>query len=354
VARTARALKGPTPRSLGFTWPAEWERHEATWLAWPHDPLTWPDCLGEAEAAFAEIACAVGRGETVHLLVRDATREARARAHLAARGARRVRFHRIPTADSWFRDYGPIVVARGRGRARQRLALDFVFNAWGGKYPALARDSRIPRRIAPIHGLPPRSVPYVLEGGSIDGNGRGTLLTTEQCLLHPNRNPACSREEVEWHLREALGVRHVLWLGEGIAGDDTDGHVDDITRFVSPRAVVTAVEEDPKDPNHAPLQDNLRRLRAMADQDGRPLEVVPLPMPEAVWAGDGRRLPASYANFYVANRCVCVPVFGQRRDAKALSVLRRCFPRREIVPVRCERFVEGMGAIHCVTQQLPA
>ncbi len=350
-----KALRSPTPRELGYRWPAEWERHAGTWLAWPHDPLTWPDCLEAAETAFAQLAAAIGQGETVHLLVGTAAREARARAALAQAKARRVQFHRIDTADSWFRDYGPIMVSKGRGAKREQLALDFVFNAWGGKYETLLRDSGIPRRVLRIHGHPGRSIPLVLEGGSIDGNGKGTLLTTTQCLLNPNRNPGRSREELEWHLREALGVRHILWLGEGIAGDDTDGHVDDITRFVGERTVVTVVQQDPKDPDHEPLQENLRRLRAMADQDGRPLEVVTLPMPEAIASeSDGRRLPASHANFYISNRTVAVPTFGQDSDASALRILRRCFPTRSIIPIRCEQLVEGMGALHCVTQQLPA
>jgi agmatine deiminase len=350
----ARDLPSPSPRARGFRWPAEWERHEGTWLAWPHDPQTWPGCVEQAEDAFAALAAAVSRGETVHLLVKDAATEARARRRLTAAGARRVRLHRVRTADSWYRDYGPIVVAKGRGRTRTRLAIDFRFNAWGGKYPTLQRDDDIPWRTRRILGLPVTRTPLVLEGGSIEGNGRGTLLTTTQCLLHANRNPHLTREEVEQRLREWLGVTHVLWLGEGIVGDDTDGHVDDLTRFVNPTTVVTAVEDDPRDENHAVLQENLRRLRAMADQDGRPLTVLTLPMPGRVTADDGRRLPASYANFYVANACVAVPVFGHANDARALKVLRRCFPRRTVVPIRCERLVEGMGTLHCVTQQIPA
>jgi agmatine deiminase len=291
----------------------------------------------------------------VHLLVKDAATEARARAACSAAGARRVRFHRIPTADSWFRDYGPIVVAKGRGARRERLALDFRFNAWGGKYRELLRDDAIPPRLRRIHGLPTAKVDLVLEGGSVEGNGRGTILTTTQCLLHENRNPDLVREEIEACLREAFGARHVLWLGEGIAGDDTDGHVDDVARFVGPSAVVAVVHDDPSDPDHAPLAENLRRLRAMADQDGRPLEVATLPSPSRpVLAGDGRRLPASYANFYVANACVAAPVFGDPHDDRALRVLRRCFPGRPVVPIRCDRLVEGMGTLHCVTQQLPA
>lgn len=358
VRRAGRAprpvdLPARTPRAQGYLWPAEWEPHEATWLAWPHDPLTWPGCVDRAEQAMAQLAAAVSQGETVHMLVKDAATEQRARSMLAAAGARHLRLHREPTADSWFRDYGPIVVARGRGRTRQRLAVDFTFNAWGNKYATLKADDDIPWRTRAVVGIPVVRSSLVLEGGSIEGNGRGTLLTTTQCLLHRNRNPHLVREEVELRLREWLGVRHVLWLGEGIEGDDTDGHIDDITRFTGPRTLVTAVEDDPRDRNHAPLEENLRRLRAMADQDGQPLEVATLPMPGRVKAGDGRRLPASYANFYIANACVCVPTFGHRNDAKALRVLRRCFPGRRIVPIRCEKLVEGMGTLHCVSQQVP-
>jgi len=353
ASRTARDLPRMTPRQRGFLWPAEWERHEGTWLAWPHDPLTWPGCVEQAETAFAQLAAAVSQGEMVRLLVKDAATEARARARLAAAGARRVSLHRVRTADSWFRDYGAVVVAKGRGATRERLGIDFTFNAWGNKYATLKADDDIPWRTRAVVGLGVLRTSFVLEGGSIEGNGAGTLLTTTQCLLHENRNPRLTKEEIELRLREWLGVRHILWLGEGIEGDDTDGHVDDITRFVDATTVVTVLEEDPKDKNHEPLLENLRRLEAMADQDGRPLTVVKLPMPGHVRALDGRRLPASYANFYVANACVCVPVFGHENDEEALRVLKRCFPSRAIVPIRCERLVEGMGTLHCVTQQIP-
>ncbi|MHC5009748.1 MAG: agmatine deiminase family protein [Planctomycetota bacterium] len=346
-------FRRPTPRDEGYLWPAEWERHEATWLAWPHDEDTWGDGLEDARERMAELAAAAGEGETVHVLVADEEMEADATAHLRAAGARRCRLHRVATCDAWIRDYGPIVVAKGRGRRRARLALDFTFNAWGGKYEALQPDDGVPRRLKRIHGIPTRRPGIVLEGGSIEGNGRGTLLTTEECLLNTNRNPHLSREEIEAHLREWLGVRHVLWLGEGIVGDDTDGHVDDVARFVNPRTVVTVVEDDPRDENHAPLRDNLRRLRAQADQDGRPLQVVALPMPEPVFSDAGTQLPASYANFYVMNRAVAVPTFGSKRDARALRILRRCFPRRRVVGIDCERIVEGFGALHCLSHQLP-
>jgi agmatine deiminase len=352
VARAAD-LPAKSPRAEGYRWPAEWEPHEGTWLAWPHDPLTWPGCVDKAEAAMATFAAAVSQGEQVHLLVKDEPTEARARRFLATAGARRVTLHRFATADSWIRDYGPIVVAQGKGNARKRLALDFVFNAWGDKYKTLKRDDDMPWRTRKVIGLPVKRIPFVLEGGSIEGNGKGTLLTTTQCLLNENRNPKLSREEIELRLREWLGVRHILWLGEGVEGDDTDGHIDDITRFVNPTTVLTVVEDDRKDRNHEPLLENLRRLKAMADQDGRPLDVLTLPMPGRVAAGDRRRLPASYANFYVANACVCVPVFGHTNDAKALRIIKRCFPGRTIVPIRAERLVEGMGTLHCLSQQIP-
>jgi agmatine deiminase len=354
-ARTWKRIRGASPRAQGFAWPAEWSRHEATILAWPHDPKTWPGCVPEAEQVFATFITAIGTGETVHVLVRDEGIEARAREHLAAAGAsKRVRLHRVPTADSWLRDTGPIVVARGRGAGRERLALDFRFNAWGEKYESLMADDDLPPRLRKLHRIPGRRIDLVLEGGSIDGDGQGTVLTTEQCLLHTNRNPDLTRAEIEWHLREALGAKTILWLGAGIEGDDTDGHVDDITRFVAPGVVVTVVEDDPQDPNHAPLDDNLRRLRAMEDARGRALEVIPLPMPRPILGGDGRPLPASHANFLIANRVVCVPTFGQPSDAVACKRLARLFPSRRIVPIRCERFVEGMGALHCVSQQIPA
>lgn len=345
---------GATPQARGFSWPAEWEPHEATLLAWPHDPTTWAAGVEYAEQAFARLAGAVSHGEVVHLLVGDASMEQRARSLLEDAGAGDVRLHRIPTADAWFRDYGPITVVNEQAGRRQRLALDFVFNAWGGKYPELFVDSGIPEALKPVLGLETQASDFVLEGGSIEGNGRGSLLTTEQCLLHPNRNPAMEREEIEAQLCASLGVTHILWLGTGIEGDDTDGHVDDITRFVAADTILTAVQPDSQDPDHEPLAENLRRLRGMRDQDGRPFTVVELPMPEAVFSTGGERLPASYANFYIANQVVCVPVFGQARDEAALGIIARCFPGREVVPIRSEHVVEGLGSLHCVTQQVPA
>jgi agmatine deiminase len=343
----------PTPREEGYRWPAEWEQHEATFLAWPHDLVTWGHALEAVEDDFARFTAVLSQGETVHLLVTDAAAERRVREILRVAGARHVNFHRIPTADAWFRDYGPIVVRRGHGKKRERVALDFRFNAWGEKYPMLVADDGVPARLTRVHGLPSRRVAFVLEGGSIDGNGKGTVLTTEQCLLHPNRNSIFTKEEIEAHLREWLGARHVLWLGRGVAGDDTDGHVDDIARFVGPRTVVAAVEEDRSSPNYDPLADNLRRLHAMADQDGRPLEIVELPTPEPVMAENGTPLPASYANFLIANRVVAVPAFGTKRDRRAREILAGCFPDRQVVPIPSRALVAGLGALHCLSMQLP-
>ena len=342
----------PTPRERGFRWPAEWEPHEATFLAWPHDRRTFRS-LDRAEAAFATFAAAISRGETVHLLVGDAAMEARARALLREADARDIRLHTIRTADVWFRDYGPITLVKGSGPSRERLSVDFTFNAWGGKYPSLLADDAIPARLEPMLGIERLDVDLVLEGGSIEGDGDGTLLTTEQCLLNANRNAHLSRAEIEETLREHLGIETVLWLGEGIAGDDTDGHIDDITRFVGPGRVVTVVQPDRLDPDHAPLADNLRRLRSLRDARGRRLEVIELPMPAPLYKDDGQRLPASHANFYICNAAVCVPVFGGTSDEQALSVLATCFPERRVVPVPCRHVVEGLGTLHCISQQLP-
>ncbi len=339
------------PVVRGGRWPAEWEPHEATIMAWPHDPTTWPDCLDDAEVAFAQLAAAISQGETVHLLVGDEAMKARASKRLEATNAKDVVFHAIATADAWLRDTGPVIVHDGN----ERVALDFRFNAWGEKYEELLVDDGLPVPLAKMLGLERRRVPIVLEGGSIEGNGEGVLLTTEQCLLNPNRNPELTREDLEAVLNEALGASPVLWLQDGIAGDDTDGHVDDITRFVGPRNILTALPEDPQDPDFEPLFENLRRLKDMRNAQGGSFAIVRIPMPEPIASiNGGHRLPASYMNFYICNAAVCVPVFGQPRDEEALRVVARCFRDRKIVPIRCERVVEGMGALHCVTQQVPA
>jgi agmatine deiminase len=346
---------GP-PAKEGHRWPAEWEPHAATWLAWPHNPDTWPGRLARAREAFAVFVRELASRETVRLLVRDAENEAGARRALAAAGAdlARVELHRVPTDDAWIRDYGPIFLRReGAGAGDLRAIADFRFDSWGGKYPPWERDDAVPESAQRLLGLPRFRADFVLEGGSVDGNGAGSVLTTESCLLNQNREPGRTREGMERRLADWLGARQVLWLGDGIAGDDTDGHVDDIARFVDAATVVAAVRSDPSDPDHAPLAENLRRLRAMRDADGKPLAVVPLPMPPPLVI-DGQRCPASYANFYLANGCALVPVFGAGEDARALAILRELLPGRDVVGIPCADLVQGLGALHCLSQQEPA
>ena len=262
-------------------------------------------------------------------------------------------FHHVPTNEPWCRDHGPIFLTRGGNDGAAGMAVvDFDYNAWGWKYPPFDLDDAVPARVAEIFSLPVYHPGMVLEGGSIDVNGTGSLLTTESCLLNENRNPGLKKGQIEEVLKAHLNVTNILWLGDGIEGDDTDGHVDDLSRFVDRTTVVTVVEEDPADANYEPLQENLRRLREMTAEDGSPLRVLTLPMPSRI-VRDGQRLPASYANFYIANKVVLLPVFSDTNDAWAGSVLRQVFPNRRVVPIDCRELIWGLGAFHCLTQQQP-
>ncbi len=341
-----------TPRELGYRMPAEWEPHEATWLSWPHNLETWPGKFRPIPPVFAEIVAALHRDEEVRILAGSDELERSAREALRARGCEEpnVRFFRIPTNDAWMRDHGPIFVTGPQGEV---AITKWGYNAWGGKYPPFDLDEQVPTRINETLRLPVYDGGMILEGGSIDVNGCGTLLTTESCLLNPNRNPTLSKGEIEERLRDTLGVRCVLWLGDGIGGDDTDGHVDDLTRFVAPSTVVTVVEDGPGDANYRALQENLIRLRSMTDEASHPLEIVTLPMPRPIHY-ENRRLPASYANFYIGNRAVLVPTFEDPNDEKALDTLARLFPGRRIVGIGATDLSWGLGAFHCVTQQQPA
>ena len=345
-----------TPAELGFYMPAEWHPHAATWLTWPKDPETWPGRVEQVERTYLEIIAALAPHETVNLLVDDDTTEHAVRGRCNFRGAENVRFHQIPTVDSWIRDYGPNFLLSHNNR--ESAFNDWIFNAWGDKYEALKQDDAIPRLLEPILKLPRFEPGIVLEGGSIEVDGNGCVLTTEQCLLNPNRNPQLSRGEIEQYVKDYLGVVKVLWLNEGIVGDDTDGHIDDIARFVAPNVIVCAVEDDPEDANYEILQDNLARLQSMTDANDRPFEIVTLPMPgivggESTATRDLDRLPASYANFLIANDVVLLPVFGHPNDARAVETLQRVFRARRVVPINCEPLVWGMGTIHCLTQQQP-
>ena len=329
--------------------PAEWEPHEAIWLSWPHDPESFGEGLPGAERAYVEIIRAISGTERVELFVLDEEMRRRVSDFLDRAGAdpARVRFHVHRYADVWFRDYGPTFLVGGR-----RAMVHWIFNAWGNKYEELKSDTEIPRLIEKELRIETFRPAVVMEGGSIDVDGQGTLLTTEQCLLNPNRNPSLSRADIERELFENLSAARVIWLREGIAGDDTDGHVDDIARFVAPQTVVCAREDDASDENFAPLDECFRALERAQDARGRKLNVVRLPMPEPVSAG-GRRLPASYANFYIGNGVVLAPVFGCRQDDAALKVLEGVFPGRRIAPIPCRDLVRGLGTVHCVSQQQP-
>ena len=355
--------------------PAEWEPHDASWLAWPHHRDDWPGKFEPIPWVYAEIIRHLARHERVELIVDDAASEKRARKVLDRANALgdNIRFHRWPTNRIWTRDSGCTFVTGSsfarldsRGRLSPRVskpeehlaAVKWRFNAWA-KYSNYQRDEKIgslmaraadARELRPVFG----KQRVVLEGGSIDVNGHGTLLTTEECLLSKiqQRNPAMKRKDYEKVFADYLGIKNVIWLGSGIAGDDTHGHVDDITRFVAPDTVVTAVETNPDDPNYEPLRENIRRLRGASDHDGKPLAIIELPMPAPV-IFEGRRLPASYANFYIANGLVLVPVFNDPNDRVALDILADVFPDREVVGIYSGDLIWGFGAMHCMTQQQP-
>ncbi len=342
-----------------YRMPAEWEPHLATYLVWPHNRDTWPGKFELIPPIFARIAAAIAEFEPVRIMVRE-DREIGAVREMIARQAAamsRVEIITVPTNDAWVRDHGPIFVNRidtdaHSSRGPGQIALDWKFNSWGEKYGSFDLDDVVPRRLAERYGFEVVEPAMVLEGGSIEPNGAGSLLTTESCLLNPNRNPDLSRTQIEDYLKTYLGVSNVLWLGDGIAGDDTDGHVDDLARFVARDTIVTVAENDPADANCAALADNLKRLRAMRDQDGRPFRIETLPMPRAVYC-EGTRLPASYANFYIANGGIVMPVFDCDADSIAAATLARLFPGRRVIGIPSSDLVWGLGAIHCLTQQHP-
>ncbi len=331
--------------------PAEWEPHAATWLSWPRrEGISFPESFDRVLPALRAMVEALIESEHICINVCNGAHEAEARSVLGGLPMERVTFYRIPTNEPWCRDHGPIFLTRDRD---PKLALvDWDYNAWGNKYPPFNLDEVVPTRVAEVLKVPVFYPHMILEGGSIEVNGAGALLTTESCLLNKNRNPNFSRDEIEARLRDYLGVRDILWLGDGIAGDDTDGHIDDLARFVSERTVVAVVEEDRDDENYQLLQKNLACLRQMKiGKDS--IEMLTLPMPKKIMREE-LRLPASYANFYIANSCVLVPTFADSADELALSVLRECFPHRRVIGIDCRELVWGLGTFHCLTQQQPA
>jgi agmatine deiminase len=356
-------IPAKTPCSLGYRMPAEWEPHQATWLAWPHNPEDWPGKFASIPWLYVEIVRLLAAHEQVHLIVENAAMQQHVTSVLTRAGANlsRVSFHRWPTDRGWMRDSGPIFIRNSGGRVG---LTHWRFNGWA-KYDDWRLDEKIPGRVKNLLGLPTwqpliqdknrAKRRIVLEGGSIDVNGAGALLTTEECLLSDvqQRNPGVSREQLEQAFHDFLGVNQVIWLGCGIAGDDTHGHVDDIARFVAPTTIIAAVERDTTDPNHEPLADNLRRLKAARTPAGKQFTVVELPMPRPI-VFRKQRVPASYANFYIANGLVLVPTFHDPNDRIALNTLAEVFPGREVIGIHSVDLIWGLGALHCMTQQQPA
>jgi agmatine deiminase len=354
----------PEHRSLlaHYRMPPEWAPHLACYLVWPHNRETWPGKFEVIPPLYADMVAAIAQFEPVRLMVNEEAQisEIRALIREAARfqkydedaTIRRIEIFYLPTNDSWARDHGPIFVNRIDGGAPKQIALDWRFNSWGQKYGAFDLDDVVPQKLGARYKFEVIEPGVVLEGGSIDVNGAGSLLTTESCLLNPNRNPELSRIEIEDYLKTYLGVSNVLWLGDGIAGDDTDGHIDDLARFVTRDTIVTVVEEDPADANYQILRENLNRLRKMRDQNGREFKIETLPMPPAT-THEETRIPASYANFYIANTAILMPTFNTPQDAIASTKLAHLFPGRSIVPVPSTDLVWGLGSVHCLTQQHP-
>jgi agmatine deiminase len=369
-----RATDERTPAELGFSMPAEWERHEATWLGWPHNPNDWPDKVDTIRWVYGEMVRRISPGETVRILVNGAAEKKLAKRYLTRAGAdlKNVQFILHPTNRGWMRDSGPIFVRRRKGRGArgggpkgpsrpdsETAIVHFHFNAWA-KYGDWQKDRRVPEMAArllrkSLFNAEFKGKDFVLEGGGIDVNGRGTLLTTEECYLDPKvqvRNPGLGRKEIDETLKKYLGVTNILWLVAGPVGDDTHGHIDDICRFVNPRTVVLIKETNRKDANYRPLAENWERIQDLRLEDGSKPEVVPLPMPAPVYF-DGYRLPASYANFYISNAAVIVPTFNDPNDRVALGILGELFQDRPVIGIHAVDLVLGFGTLHCLTQQQP-
>lgn len=342
-----------TPRELGYRFPAEFEKHDATWLSWPHKEASWPGKIEQIYPAYSFFVKLLAQSEKVNINVADVVMKASAENHLKKAGVNlsNVAFHLNPTNDAWCRDHGPAFLINDKDK--KKVIVDWDYNAWGGKYPPHDLDDVIPTRIGKTMSLPVFNPGIIMEGGSVDFNGAGTILTTTACLLNKNRNPHLSKEQIETYLKDYYGATQILWLNEGIIGDDTDGHIDDITRFIDTHTVVTVVEENKDDENYELLQENVRLLKAMRLPDGKPLKIIELPMPDPV-VYDGQRLPASYGNFYICNKYVIVPTFRCKKDHVALEILQKSMPDREVVGVDSVDIIWGLGSFHCLSQQEPA
>ncbi|HAK11038.1 MAG TPA: agmatine deiminase [Chitinophagaceae bacterium] len=344
----------PTPQALGYYFPAEFAPHVATWLSWPHKEASWPGKIHTIYPYYAQFVKVLTESELVRINVVDAAMQDFATAHLLKAGVPmdKVEFFLHPTNDAWCRDHGPAFLINPNA-ANKKVIVDWNYNAWGDKYPPYDLDDVIPTRIAEHYGLPVYYPGIIMEGGSVEFNGAGTLLTSTACLLNPNRNPHLNQEQIEGYLRNYYGVEQILWVDEGIVGDDTDGHIDDTVRFVNADTVLTVVESNKQDENHAILQHNLKQLQQMRLLNGKQLNIVELPMPDAVVYED-QRLPASYANFYISNQHVIVPTFRCDKDDQALSIIQQCFPERTVVGIDSTEIIWGLGSFHCLSQQEPA
>jgi agmatine deiminase len=342
------------PKDLGYFFPAEWAKHSATWLSWPHKEASWPGKIESIYPVYCTFIKEVAKGEVVNINVNDEAMKKKAEACLQAVGAdfSNIRFFIHPTNDAWCRDHGPAFLINPKADIK-KVIVDWGYNAWGGKYPPFDKDDVIPTLIGKHYNLPVFNPGIVMEGGSVEFNGLGTVLTTTACLLNENRNPHLSQAEIENFLVKYYGIEQILWLNDGIVGDDTDGHIDDITRFVNSDTVVTVVEENKKDENYELLQENLKDLKKMRLLNGKQLNILELPMPAPVIFED-QRLPASYANFYIANDVVAVPVFNDKNDQKALDILTKAFPDRRVLGLDSTDIIWGLGSFHCLSQQEPS
>lgn len=337
-----------SPRELGYRWPAEWEPHRATWLSWPHNPRTWPDKFEPVPAVFAEFARTIARFEPVHIL---ATGNALLQAKVLVGREANITLHDVPTNDCWIRDHGPWFLQHS---SAPPLLIDWEYNAWGGKYPPFAADNAVPGRIAQFEGYERRQPQIIMEGGSVENNGAGTLLVTSQCLLNPNRNPDLNREQISEILCQNAGAEQVLWLfepdDESLAGDDTDAHIDQLARFVDSSTIFAVTCSNPEDPNFSLLESMHRQLVNLRDPQGNRFEILPVELPDPVYHEE-ERLPASYANFYVGNGFVIMPTFRSVQDQVALGILKDCYPEREVIGIDATDLVWGLGAFHCASMQ---
>jgi len=342
-----------TPKELGYYFPAEWHPHVATWLSWPHKEASWPGKIQTIYPYYAQFIKAVAVGEKVCINVLSEAMQQQASNYLKQAGVdfANIQFFLHPTNDAWCRDHGPAFLINPAAETK-KVIVDWDYNAWGDKYPPYDLDCAIPTLIGKHYDIPVYYPKIVMEGGSVDFNGQGTVLTTTACLLNENRNPHLNQAQIEKYLTDYYGVEQILWLGDGIVGDDTDGHIDDITRFVNTDTVLTVVEENQRDDNYAPLQENLKLLQKMRLLNGKQLNIVELPLPAPVVYED-QQLPASYANFYIANAGVMVPTFRDKNDDRALKIIQNCFPDRPVIGIDSLDIIWGLGSFHCLSQQEP-